>query len=341
MKSWLKEQQVLLSNQITQHCLPHAILINGAQGSGKNELAQWLVQVLHCQQPNINTSDAIQPLPLLSACGHCKCCQLYQSKTSPDHIEITALKNSIGVDSIRQASHFLEKKSQMGGNQTVLIPMAEKMTTSAANALLKTLEEPSDDSIIVLLSNDMASLLPTIISRCRLYTIRPLVGDALLSHELNQVLNHEVPNDVLLEHSESKSGVSQGQFKQGFVNLTHLPELTDENVKSQYDEFQRIYICYLLDKQGYNELLNQLVASAHTARWLEKISVNMMRNYYNWHNGIVDDENVLMRIKEEFHHERLWNIYQTIVKTNKQLKYLTQLNQQLLIEKLLLDIVNI
>ena len=175
MKPWLIEPQKLLSRQINNNCLPHAILISGVDGSGKQELAQWLIKVLVCQSPVRQ-----QESQLLHACGQCKTCLLHQSKTYPDHIHVESQTKTIGIDEIRLASRFLEKTAHIGINKTVLIPKAEKMTVAAANALLKTLEEPTDNSVIVLLSCDATSLLPTIISRCRLFNIRPPVGDALL-----------------------------------------------------------------------------------------------------------------------------------------------------------------
>ena len=178
MHSWLEQQQLLLSKQISQIKLPHAILINGVDGAGKSELSQWLIKVLSCTQP-----EKIQNI--LTPCESCKSCLLQRSNTYPDHLLIESGGKSIGVDQVRQASRFFEKTAQIGHCKTSLITAAHNMTISAANALLKTLEEPNPDNYIVLLTSELETLLPTIISRCFIIDIRPPVGEALLA-ELKQ-----------------------------------------------------------------------------------------------------------------------------------------------------------
>ncbi len=307
MKTWLTKQQVLLSSQVVNHTLPHALLINGAKSSGKTELAQWLNNVLLCQAPYQSSEQ------LLTACGKCKTCHLYLSGNHADYLTLTTTTRSIGVDDIRKVSRFLEKKAHLGLNKLVLIPTAEKMTTAAANALLKTLEEPNADNIIVLLTSEVSILLPTIISRCQLLTVTPPVGDALLAQ--------------------------LGQDKtDSFVNFTHLPELTDDKLIALYDKFQQQYLHFLLTKQGLSELIQQLTNIAEALRWLEKISVNLLRAKHDNGSNFIIDKAQLAQLTEVLTDENLWQIYQKIVSTCKQVKSLTQINTQFAMEKLLIDI---
>ena len=133
-------------------------MITGIAGAGKLALAQWLRRLINCQQPVGKNNQILQ------VCDQCKTCLLMQSNTLPDHLNLQAEKNSLGVDEVRQANGFLQKTAQLGMYKTVLIDHAEMMTPAAANALLKTLEEPTDYSVIVLVTDDIDSLLPTIIS---------------------------------------------------------------------------------------------------------------------------------------------------------------------------------
>ena len=296
MHSWLEQQQLLLSKQISQIKLPHAILINGVDGACKSELSQWLIKVLSCTQP-----EKIQNI--LTPCESCKSCLLQRSNTYPDHLLIESGGKSIGVDQVRQASRFFEKTAQIGHCKTSLITAAHNMTISAANALLKTLEEPNPDNYIVLLTSELETLLPTIISRCFIIDIRPPVGEALLA-ELKQ------------------SGSDP------FVNLSQLKELSDSSINEKYQNFESCF-CTFLQKKPINrsEVLNLLNDNTDSVRWLEKVMVKLMRQQYNWLEG----DNLL-------NEKVIWAIYQLVLSAIKQLKLLMQANKQFIFEKLLVDI---
>jgi DNA polymerase-3 subunit delta' len=296
MHSWLDQQQLLLSKQITQIKLPHAILINGVEGAGKGELSQWLIQVLSCTNPE-NIQQTLLP------CKVCKSCLLHNSNSYPDHLFIESGGKSIGVDQVRQASRFFEKKAQIGQCKTALITDAHNMTVSAANALLKTLEEPNADNYIVLLTSEVDTLLPTIISRCFIIDIRPPVGEKLLA-ELK------------------KSG------NDPFVNLSHLKELSDTSVNERYQHFENCIFAFLQKKSiKRSEILSLLNESTDSVRWLEKVMVKLMRQQYNWLEG----DSLL-------NEQEIWSIYQLFMSAIKQLKILIQANRQYVFEKLLVDI---
>ena len=303
MKSWLTTEQHLFSQHIVAHTLPHAILINGVTGSGKLDLATWLIQVLQCK--NVQPGDILQP------CYQCKHCNLLAKKSYPDHLHVSSDKASLGIDHIRKASLFFETTAQIGVLKTVLIPNAETMTIAAANALLKTLEEPTDHSVIILLSNARDTLLPTIISRCRLFDIRPPSGGNLLK-ELG---------------SESSS-------QNPFLNLSQLPELSNSDVANDYTVFKSQYLNYLQTKQGKSAFIKTLIGSQYSLRWLEKITVNLMRTNEGWLNKDNLLENSLLSIKSD----TLWKIYNKITTIRTTVKTLSQANSQFLIEKLIIDI---
>lgn len=141
----------------TQHA--HAYLLHGAAGIGKRALAERLMARLLCQQP-----------AGLDACGQCKACHLLAAGSHPDMFELKPAedKKSVGVDDVRELIGFVNKTAQLGGRKVVLIaePPAEDMTLAASNALLKSLEEPSGDTVLLLLSHQPSRLLPTVKSRC-------------------------------------------------------------------------------------------------------------------------------------------------------------------------------
>jgi DNA polymerase-3 subunit delta' len=345
MQPWLITQQLLLSQQILNDKLPHALLITGVSGSGKSALAKWLINLLSCQQPvkSLQNGTFEQALSeqavlsqthtanvLLSACQQCKHCQLQHSETYPDHKGIVASKATIGVDEIRTATRFLEKTAQLGLSKTVLVTRAEIMTISAANALLKTLEEPSDHSVIVLLTHEPDLLLPTIISRCQMISIRPFSGAALADSIQGTVSN---------KNPSSTNGSSAST--NGFINLTQLPELSDDSIKKEFVSFQQNYIDFIFNNHSSQLVLKQLKDNEYSMRWLEKITVNFMRTEYVDGTLFLLDKSTLSALKEHFNHDRLWKTYQLILQCNKALKSYVQINRQYTLEKLLVDIKNI
>lgn len=154
--------------------LPHAILLKGAQGIGKFDFAMNLAQSLLCERPD---SDGM-------ACQDCPSCHWFAQETHPDFrlLQPDALSEAedgeereagkkkasrqISVDQVRSLSDFANLSAHQGGHRVVLIHPAEAMNTNAANALLKTLEEPSGRMLIILVSHKPQQLLPTILSRC-------------------------------------------------------------------------------------------------------------------------------------------------------------------------------
>lgn len=158
---WLNKMYPWLEPTITQLCdraqrqkLHHALLLQGAQGIGKTNSAQFLGRYLLCSRPKNN-----------NPCNECQSCLLLTAGNHPDFYEIISDKQ-IGVDSIREAIRKLSGSSQLSGAKVLVIHAAHTMTESSANALLKTLEEPTKNTFLLLLTHKPERLLATIRSRC-------------------------------------------------------------------------------------------------------------------------------------------------------------------------------
>ena len=152
MYPWLISITKQLQNRIETDQLHHGLLFLADQGVGTEVLISQLTKSLVCKDRN--------------ACGNCKACLLYEAHSHPDIREVVSDKPSIGVDLIRSASEFVNTTSQLLGNKVVLIENIERMTESASNSLLKTLEEPSQNTFLLLTTNKPNQLLATITSRC-------------------------------------------------------------------------------------------------------------------------------------------------------------------------------
>jgi DNA polymerase III subunit delta' len=161
---WLAEHWKSISDRLHRNRLPHAILLSGASGLGKRALADALVAAALCES---RTDDG-------SACNHCRSCLLIAAGSHPDRVRIGfelrddgKPRTEIVIEQIRVLSQRLSLSSQFGGLQMVIIDPADRMNASAANALLKTLEEPSASTVIVLVSDQPSRLPATIRSRCQ------------------------------------------------------------------------------------------------------------------------------------------------------------------------------
>ena len=151
---------------------PHALLLSGPQGLGKRVFADWLARALLCETHSVE----------LSPCGHCSGCKLTEAGSHPDlqNIEPEEGKQQIAVDQLREAAEKLAMTAYRSGRKVVLVDPAHQMSASAANSLLKTLEEPSPGSVLILLTSKPSALLATIRSRClKLALRRPANAEAL------------------------------------------------------------------------------------------------------------------------------------------------------------------
>ncbi|NVK55409.1 MAG: DNA polymerase III subunit delta' [Alteromonadaceae bacterium] len=156
---WLQTQFSQLVARFNHHSLHHGILLSGPQGVGKQQLAEALMQSILCLQP---TSEG--------ACETCQSCKLVAAGNHPDRYVLESDKQ-LGVDAIRNSIQKLNTTAQIGRHKVLLIPIADKMTEAAANALLKTLEEPTDNTYLLLITHRLTGLLPTILSRCEKHVV--------------------------------------------------------------------------------------------------------------------------------------------------------------------------
>ena len=301
---WLDQYQSQLYQQWQQQRLPHAMIFSGVDGVGKSALASWLTQLLGCQQP---LDDR--------ACGQCKHCQLNAGKTYPDHKHLIPDGQVIGVDDIRQLSEFVQKRAQLGHFKTVQIDCADKMTVAASNALLKTLEEPSPNTVIVLLTNDMAKLLPTIVSRCQVVSIRPPSGQALAN------LYNTEPQD-------------------NFVNLSQLPELIEPDVMQEYCDLCQLLVDYIQGRTSYYQLSELLVSHQHGLRWLEKYLAYSVRRSVKSTSANAQQYNSvsteLAQLPSQPH--QIQSAFDLLLKCQGQIKHLVQVNKRYIIDKLLIEL---
>jgi len=164
---WQSAQWQQIARQRQQDRLAHALLLQGPAGTGKKHFAHVLANALLCRQPADSGG----------ACGRCDACNLVKAGTHPDLRLLkptppaTSTSNnpvlSIKIDALRDMYKALSETSQFGGYRIAVIEDADKMPVQAANSLLKTLEEPGRDTLLIVVSSHPHHLPVTIRSRCQ------------------------------------------------------------------------------------------------------------------------------------------------------------------------------
>jgi len=188
---FLQEYQPLVFAQLKKSIkhgrIAHAYLFEGDKGTGKHELSLWLAKRLFC-------TDVQEEAP----CGKCSNCVRIAQGEHPDVIQIEPDGQMIKVDQIRQLQEEFSKSGFESRLKIFILSQADKMNNSAANSLLKFLEEPVGNFLAILETESLGRILPTIQSRCQIIHFSPLSKEKLqeklqeegLSKETSRLLSH-------------------------------------------------------------------------------------------------------------------------------------------------------
>jgi DNA polymerase-3 subunit delta' len=168
--AWLGPETARLRGAYTAGRLPHALLIHEAPGAGGEWLAGWTAQMVLCR--------SAEEAP----CGRCAPCQRAAQGQHPDLTVVRPLEAStqIRIEQVRELTADLTLTAHQGGYKVVILSPADSMNRFAANALLKTLEEPPQGTLLILVATQPSRLPPTILSRCQRVRVRaPERADAI------------------------------------------------------------------------------------------------------------------------------------------------------------------
>ena len=159
---WLHGSQQRVRAALSARRLPHALLLLSVPGLGAEQLANWIAALTLCE------SDSLRP------CGACASCHLLRADNHPDCyvVRIEEDAQQIKVDQIRQLIESLSLSSYCGGYKVGIVEGAEALNANGANAFLKTLEEPTDNTILIMVAKPSHRLPATIASRCMRVQLR-------------------------------------------------------------------------------------------------------------------------------------------------------------------------
>jgi DNA polymerase-3 subunit delta' len=199
---WQARDWSHLNQQLANRQLPHALLLVGNEYTGKARLAMALSRLLLCHQ----SSGGLN-------CGHCHACQLSASGNHGDFRWLQPEEKSrvIKIDQVRSVVEFSNKTAGLGQRKVVVIAPADSMNVNAANALLKSLEEPAADTYLLLVCHRLHSLPATVRSRCQIVKLAVPDGQQCLAW-LDQITRERAQSEHLLALADGRPLLAERLF---------------------------------------------------------------------------------------------------------------------------------
>lgn len=316
---WLAERWDYLARLYEQARLPHALLINGPQGVGKSAFAHAFADYLLCHQ----RSDG-------HACGQCKSCLLSQSEAGhPDFylLEPDEPGKPIKVDQVRELTDFVNSTAQQGGYRLVMIDPAHDMNIAAANALLKTLEEPGRDTILLLLTHRLGQVMPTIKSRCQRLDIAAPASEVAVPWVASQLQVNESQARLYLATANGAPLVALQCADDS------LRELRQQLVGGLADILKRRRTLVEVSSQWQKLDLEKLIS------WLHSLLGDLARLQVSQDDCQLrhdDAANMLRALSKRVSSDRLFSYIDQVAEARRALLLRQNPNKQLLVESLLL-----
>lgn len=315
MYPWLTKPYQQLVDPVIHNRAHHGLLLNYTQGSGENELISLFINRLLCQSPH-------QQDP----CGQCHSCLLFKAETHPDFYTVTLEKDkkSIGVEQIRQLTEKVYEHAQQGGAKVIWIKQASLMTEAAANALLKTLEEPPAQTFFILSDHRINQLPATVRSRCfYFYLSLPSLDDSIawLKQHYQQYNDNQLATALLLNENAPLAALAllvpeAWQLRQQFCDRLSIA-ISENNFWALLAEINTDQAVTLIN--WFSTLLSDaLKARSRTGKFV------MNR-----------DQVPLIRLLARMDEEKLIKLYQLWLQVQYQLRHITGLNQELIVSNLL------
>lgn len=296
-----------LTDAIKDNKISHAYIFAGEDGSGKMMLAERFAAALQC--------DGGPDRP----CGCCINCMQSESRNHPDIIYVTHEKKNIAVDDIRnQLVNDVAIKPYSGQYKIYIVDEAEKMNEAAQNALLKTLEEPPEYAVILLLTTNAGAFLQTILSRCVTLELRPLSVSQVTEYLMN---SRQLPDYVARLYA-SFSGGSIGKALR-YASDEHFNDIREEilklvlNVGSMHQDEIADIISSLGDKDRKNDYDDyfDLLSMWYRDVLMYKSTGKTGRLVFAQNTSSICEQ------AENKSYESLNNILQTIEKTKERLNF--------------------
>lgn len=312
---WHRAQWQLLSAYMRQQRIPQALMIDGKEGLGKMQLANSFAHTLLCVA---RREDGL-------FCGQCHRCHLFQAGTHPDLLRLEPEEEgkTIGVDQIRALIARLLLKPQFETQRVVIISPAERMNRAAANAFLKCLEEPTERTLIILVTSKPFLLPATIRSRCQ----KIHIGAPERHIAVAWLRRYELAGDpeVLLNLAQGAPLLAKTFAERQILELRKDCFKTWLTVAKQHAEPS-------VAAENWHKLNN-----AELLSWLISWTMDLIRCRSQAEYDKLDNADIvqpLQDLAQTLDLNKLFGFYDLLLRCNRQLS--TTVNKQLLFEEILI-----
>jgi len=216
---WLEPYRLTIATALAQGRMPHALLLTGLTGLGKGALADAVARQLLCEAATLEAGP----------CGRCAACAQINAGSHPDYIKVQLEEDAsvIKVDQIRWLAEKLSFSSHQGGYKVAVLDPADKMNINAANSLLKTLEEPSDNTVLVLVCERASQLPPTVRSRCQQLKVDVPGQDTALQSLAGQGISDSAETYLHMAHGAPLEALKQARADSIEARRKHFDTLVD------------------------------------------------------------------------------------------------------------------
>lgn len=326
-KTWQEmknvQPQILkrLQNSLLKNRVAHAYLFEGEKGTGKTEISYLFAKSLLCENPTSN----------FEPCEECRNCKRITSGNHPDvhYIEPDGL--SIKKEQIKALQEEFSMKSVESNRKVYMIADADKMSVSAANSLLKFLEEPSSDTVAILMTEQGQRMLPTIISRCQVLTFTSLSPENVKQKLIEEGLQPQLSSVIsqITQNVEEGLALSHDDwFVQAPKIVVKLYEMLKHNSVKALIFLQTDWFSHFKEREQLDKGLDLLLLIYKDLLYIQLDK----KDHVIFQNKIHEFESHALQISQR----RLADCMSTILEAKKRLASNT--NPQLLMEQLVLNL---
>lgn len=284
--------KTVLEKSIKQNKLSHSYLFIGTQGIGKKMIATEFAKMILCLDDN-------------KYCNHCKSCIEFDTNNNPDFVLISPDGNNIKIEQIRDIQKRIQEKPIISEKKVYIIDNADLMTTEAQNCLLKTLEEPPEFAVIILIGSNSNTFLPTIKSRCTIINFNKISDEEMTKYLREKCDVKNIDQNMLYMYQGSIGKALELKEKQEeYKNIENIINNID-----RYDLIDFINNAEILykSKEEINDILD----------YINVILFNKAKDEYLYTNCIQIVENTKKRLKQNANYDMsidnmLFNIWEEI-----------------------------